>query len=152
MLIAARSSQDFACCWRATASARWKCPSAFAASGSGDFSAISPATRLASASHTLSLVVSTMFIASPTQRQASSNCPSSAWALAKIDKCHGTSIFAPVVCHAVIPAVNISIAPEALPVRANTQPWFIIPYAFQNKTPFSSAKARTSSDCAFTVA
>ena len=36
MLIAARSSQDFACCSRATASARSKYASAFAASGSGD--------------------------------------------------------------------------------------------------------------------
>ena len=34
MLIAARSSQDFACCLRATASARSKYASAFAASGS----------------------------------------------------------------------------------------------------------------------
>ena len=32
-------------------------------------------------------------------------------------------------------------ASEALPVRTNTQPWFIIPNAFQNKAPFSSAKA-----------
>ena len=38
MLIAARSSQDFACCCRTTASARSKYASAFAASGSGDCS------------------------------------------------------------------------------------------------------------------
>ena len=56
MLIAARSSQDFACCWRATASARSKYASAFAASGSGDSSAISPAMRLTSASYHLSLL------------------------------------------------------------------------------------------------
>ena len=60
MLIAARSSQDFACCWRATASARSKYASAFAASGSGDLSAISPAMRWTSASHHVSLVVSTV--------------------------------------------------------------------------------------------
>ena len=41
-------------------------------------SAISPAMRLTSASHHLSLVVSTAVIASPMQRQASSNWPSSA--------------------------------------------------------------------------
>ena len=58
MLIAARSSQDFACCWRATASARSKYASAFAASGSATSSAISPAMRLTSASHHLSLLVS----------------------------------------------------------------------------------------------
>ena len=46
MLIAARSSQDFACCSRATASARSKYASAFAVSGCGDLSAISPAARL----------------------------------------------------------------------------------------------------------
>ena len=46
MLIAARSSQDFACCSRATASARSKYASAFAASGSGDISAISPADAM----------------------------------------------------------------------------------------------------------
>src|SRR5262249_6167721 len=50
-LMAARSSQDFACCWRATASARSKYVSAFAASGSGDMSVTSPAMRLASASN-----------------------------------------------------------------------------------------------------
>ena len=41
-------------------------------------SAISPAMRWISASHHLSLVVSTAVIASPMQRQASSNWPSSA--------------------------------------------------------------------------
>src|SRR5215831_456040 len=60
MLIAARNSQDFACCLRATASARSKHASAFATSGSGNSSAISPAMRLASASNHLSLVVSTV--------------------------------------------------------------------------------------------
>src|SRR6202043_964063 len=77
--IAARSSQDFACCARAMAMARSKCASAFAASNLGDISAMSPATRWTSASHHFSLVVSTAVIASPMQRQASSNCPSSAW-------------------------------------------------------------------------
>ena len=43
MLIAARSSQDFACCARATVSARSKYTSAFAVSGCGDIIAISPA-------------------------------------------------------------------------------------------------------------
>src|SRR5208282_6889560 len=85
MLIAARNSQDFACCARATASARSKYASAFTASGSGDISAISPAMRWISASNHVSLVVSIVVIASPMQRQASSNWPSSAWALAKYD-------------------------------------------------------------------
>jgi thioredoxin reductase len=52
--------------------------SAFAPSCSGDISAISPATRLTSASHHLSLFVSTAVIASPMLRHASSNRPSSA--------------------------------------------------------------------------
>jgi hypothetical protein len=41
-----------------TAIARMKCASAFGASGSGNISAISPATRWTSASHHFSLVVS----------------------------------------------------------------------------------------------
>jgi glutathione S-transferase len=49
MLIDARSSQDFACCARATASARSKYSSAFAASRSSAISAMSPAVRLISA-------------------------------------------------------------------------------------------------------
>jgi signal transduction histidine kinase len=82
MLVAARSSQDFACWERATERARSKCASAFATSGAGDISAISPAVRWISASQHFSLVVFAAVIASPTQRQASSNCPSSAWARA----------------------------------------------------------------------
>jgi hypothetical protein len=42
----------------------------------------------------------------------------------------------------LIPEISISIAAEARPVRANTQPWLIIPYAFQDKEPFSSARAK----------
>jgi hypothetical protein len=89
MLIAARSSQDFDYCLRATASARSKYASPFAAFGSGDSSAISPAMRWTSASGHLSLVFSIAVIASPMQRRASSNWPSSAWALAKYDKYNG---------------------------------------------------------------
>ena len=100
----------------------------------------------------VSLVVSTAVIASPMQRQASSNWPSSAWALAKNDKNSGIKDVDPVDRHAVIPEVIIWIASEALPVRANTQPCFIIPNAFQNKVPFSSAKATSSSTSAFAAA
>jgi hypothetical protein len=73
MLIAARSSHDLACWWRATVSARSKYASAFVVSRSGDLSAISPATRLISASNHLSSVVSTAVTASLIQRLASSN-------------------------------------------------------------------------------
>ena len=38
---------------------------------------------------------------------------------------------------------------EALPVRAEIQPWFNIPAAFHNMAPFSSAKATSSSAWAF---
>jgi hypothetical protein len=64
MLIAARSSKDFACCLRATSSAWAKYSSAFARSGAGDLSAISPAMRWTSASNHVSPVVFTAVIAS----------------------------------------------------------------------------------------
>src|SRR3974377_222805 len=118
MLIVARNSQDFSCCPRATASARSKYASAFAASGSGDISAISPAVRWMSASHHFSLVVSTAVIASPMQRQASSNWPSSAWASDKCDKKNGKYTLDPVDRYVVIPEVIIWIASKALPDRA----------------------------------
>ena len=79
MLIAARSSQDFACWARATASARSKYASAFAASGSGDIER--DFTRHAKdigLDTTFPWLLSTTVIASPMQRQASSNCPSCA--------------------------------------------------------------------------
>ena len=50
-LMAARSSLDLACCWRATARARSNCFSASNASVLGDLCAISPAMRFISASH-----------------------------------------------------------------------------------------------------
>jgi hypothetical protein len=126
------------------AMARSKCACAFAASGSGDISAISPAVRWISASHHVSLVVSAAVIASPMQRQAASNCPSSAWARAKCGKKSGIRLVAPVVRRAVIQEIKISVASEALPVRASTQPWFVIPSAFQNSEPLSSAIATSS--------
>src|SRR5215469_10472969 len=118
MLIAARNSQDFACCLRATVSARSKYASALAASGSPDISAISPAMRLTSASHHLSPDVSNVVIASPMQCLASSNCPSCAWALAKDDNCHGSHVVDPVDRYAAIPEFIIWTASEAFPVRA----------------------------------
>src|SRR5271166_5159501 len=118
MLVAARSSQDFACCARATASARSKYASAFAACASDDLSTISPATRLTSASNHVSLVVSTAVIASPMQRQASSNWPSSAWALAKCDNHNGIHCVDPVDRHAVIAEFITLTALEALPITA----------------------------------
>jgi hypothetical protein len=57
-----------------------------------------------------------------------------------------------VVCQAVIPEINISIASEALPVRANVLPWFIIPAACQNREPLFSARATTSWPCAAAAA
>ena len=73
MLIAARSSQDFAFCFRAISSAVAKQASAFAASGSVPSSAISPATRLISPSYQLSFVVFTAAVASSMMVEASSN-------------------------------------------------------------------------------
>src|SRR5215470_5966960 len=135
MLIAACSSQDFACWARATPSARSKYASAFAASGSGDSSAISPAMRWTSASHHLSLAVSTAVIVSPMQRFAASNWPISALALARYDNHSGIHIVVPVDRIAVTPEVIVSTASETLSVSANTQPPCIIPHAAQNNEP-----------------
>jgi hypothetical protein len=65
MLIAARSSHEFAFCSRAMAMARSKCTSAVAASGACDISSIFPAVRWISASHHFSLVASAAVMASP---------------------------------------------------------------------------------------
>jgi hypothetical protein len=89
MLIAARSSQDFSCCARATASARSKYASALAASGTGNLSATSPAKRWTSASNHLSLVVSIASIASPMLSQASLNWPGASLLARLVEKsCH----------------------------------------------------------------
>src|SRR5215510_3717073 len=105
MLVAARNSQDFACCALATESARSKYVSAFAALGLCDSTVISPAMRWISASCHLSLVVSAAVMASSMQRQACSNWPSSAYALAKYDKCSGIHNVDPVDRNALIPEV-----------------------------------------------
>ena len=78
--------------------------------------------RLTSASHRLSLVVSTVDIASPMQRQASSYLPSSAYALAKHDNHHGIKTVAPVDRHAVIPEVIVWTASAAWLVSASREP------------------------------
>src|SRR5262249_19985598 len=135
MLIAARNSQDFACCALATASARWKCSSALAASGSSESSVILPAMRLTSASHHLSLAVSPAAKASPMQPLAVSNCPISEFALARYDNHNGIHIVVPVDRIAVTPEVIVSTASEALPVRADKQPRCIIPHPAQNNDP-----------------
>jgi hypothetical protein len=58
-----------------------------------------------SASNHFSLVVSIEVVASPIQRQASLNWPSSAWALAKYNKHNGNHIVEPVDRNAVAPEV-----------------------------------------------
>ena len=118
MLIAARSSQDFACCARATASARSKYASAFVALDCGAFRAIFPAIRVTSASCNLSLVFSISVSASSMQRQASSSWPRSAWAAAKYDNHNGNHTVDPVDRSAASPEVVIWSASEALSVRA----------------------------------
>src|SRR6516165_9861271 len=105
--------------------------------------------RLISASYHLSLVVFTAVSASPMQRQASSNWPSSAWALDKCDKQNGKYTLDPVDRYVVIPEVISWIASGALPDSPNTQPFSIVPNAFHNAAPFSSANRITSLDCAF---
>ena len=131
MLIAARSSQDFACCWRATESARSKYASAFAVSGRGDLSAISPAMRLTSASNHLSPVVSIAVIASPMHRQASSNRPRSAYALAKDNNRIGPLTIVPRDRKSVRAEEIIWTASEALRVRPKSRPRCNFPDALQ---------------------
>src|SRR6516165_989494 len=152
MLIAARNSQDFACCARATVSARSKYAPACDGPSCGNFSAISPVMRLISASYHRSFVVSTAVIASPMHRHASSNWPSSTWAMDKCDKKIGKYTLDPVDRYVLIPEVIIWIASEALPDSASTEPFCIVPSAFHSAAPFSSANRSTSLDCAFAAA
>src|SRR5215471_2877431 len=152
MLVAARNSQDFARCARATVSARSKYASACDEPSCGNFSAISPAIRLISASYHRSFVVSTALIASEMPRQASSNWPSSAWVLDKCDKKIGKYTLDPVDRYMAIPGVIIWIASEDLPDSANTQPFCIVPNAFHKAAPFSSANRTTSLDCSCAAA
>jgi hypothetical protein len=64
-----------------------------------------------------SLAVSIAVIASSMQRQASSNCPRSAWALAKDDKCHGTYNVAPVDRYAPRPKRGRAAVSKGAPTR-----------------------------------
>src|SRR6476619_5650159 len=139
MLIAARSSQDLACCSRATARARSKYASAFTASRSGEIRVISPAIRDMSASHHLSFVVFTAWMASLIQREASWKSPSSACARANWDTKKGVQIFAPVDRHAAMPEDNVETPFETLPVSVHKQPWFIIANAVQYAARFCCA-------------
>src|SRR4029434_8936855 len=123
MLIAARNSQDFACCTRATVSARSKYVSACDEPSCGNFSAISPAMRLISASYHRSFVVSTADIASQMQRQASLYWPSSGCPEDKCDKKNGKYTLDPVERYVVIPEEIIWIASDALPDSTSTQPF-----------------------------
>src|SRR5271170_304853 len=122
MLIAARSSQDLACCWRAIVRACSKKAFALTRFGCGDINAISPAVLWTSASHHLSLVASITVIASVIVRRASSKRPRSAYAYAKYERYGGNHVVAPVDRHAIMPAVIVCTASSTLPVSANTQP------------------------------
>ena len=134
--------------------------SAFAAFGSGDLRAISPATRLASASNHLSLVVVIAPMASPMQRHALSNWPRPAWAVAKSDVYNGKSLWGkagqrsaliegshivdPVARQAAIPELMVSTASAERSFRVKAQPRATVPPAFQNNEDFSSAKVKSS--------
>ena len=83
---------------------------AFAASGCGNISEISPAILQISASHHLSLVVSTAAMASSMECWASSNWRSSAWAFAKYGKQNGISTVDPVERTAMIERESVWIA------------------------------------------
>jgi hypothetical protein len=66
----------------------------------------------------VALVVSTAVTPSPMLRQASSNWPSSAYALAKYDECNGNHNVVPVDRNAAMPEAILWTASEALPVSA----------------------------------
>src|SRR5215831_12673307 len=108
--------------------------------------------RWTSASHQLSFVVSTAVIASPMQRHASSNWPSSEYAQDRMDKYHGRKCLAPVDRCASIPMVSICTPYDGLPVKADRQPLFIPPNASQNGLPFSSASSASSLVCMLAAA
>src|SRR5215212_3418621 len=97
--------------------------------------------RLISAWYHRSFVVSTAVIASQMQRQASLYWPSSACARDKCDQKTGKYTLDPVERYVVIPEEIIWIASDALPESTSTQPFVIVPNAFHNAAPFSSASA-----------
>src|SRR3984885_9485376 len=135
MLVAARSSQDFAFCFRAISSALTKQVSALGTSGFALKRAIAPATRLISASYQFSFVLFTAVIASPILAVASSSCPSSAFAHARWDKNSGIHIVVPVDRIRSTPAAIVWAASGALPVSVIKQPRCIIPHPVQNDDP-----------------
>ena len=110
-----------ACCWRATASARSKYASAFAASGSRrhqrDF-----------AGDAIDLGLAPPFLGCFHRRHRFANAAPSVIELAEVphrlcakcDKYNGIQIVAPVDRNAVMPEVIIRTASEALPVRAKS--------------------------------
>src|SRR5262245_63893235 len=69
--------------------------------------------------------------------------------LGQVCQKNGKYTLDPVDRYVVIPEVIIWIASEALPDSANTQPCSIVPIAFHNAAPFSSANRTTSLHCAF---
>src|SRR6476620_1713642 len=101
--------------------------------------------RLTSASYHVSFVASIAVTASLMQRQASSKSPSSEYALAKHDRCHGTNSDAPVDRHAASAVVIRWTASWALLVSAKSQPRLSFPATFHTNAPVSSERAITSS-------
>jgi hypothetical protein len=99
------------------------------------------AGRWTSASNHVALVVSAAVTPSPMLRQASSNWPSSAYALAKYDECNGIHNVVPVDRNAAMPEVILWTASEALRVNAKRQPCIGVQSAFQVKEPFSRSES-----------
>jgi hypothetical protein len=106
------------------------------ASGLGDCSAISPAMRLASASNHVSLVVSIVSMASPMLRQASSNWPSSAYALPRYDECNGIQN--------AVPADRNAAMPEVILWTAKAQEYFERALAVSHKQQAKSWELRAA--------
>ena len=122
MLMAARNSQDLACCWARDRECALEVAFRFRRIRlrrlERDFSR-----------NAIDLGLEPFFLGcfhrvmpSPMQRQASSSWPSSPWAAAKFDNHDGKYIVAPVDRHVAIPVAIISTAFEALPVRPSSQP------------------------------
>ena len=122
MLIAARSSQDFACCWRATESARSKYASAFAVSGratSRDFSCNAIDLSLEPPFPGCFNSCYRFANASPS---VTSNRPRSAYALAKDNNRIGPLTIVPRDRKSVRAEEIIWTASEALRVRPKSRP------------------------------
>ena len=149
MLIAARSSHDLACCWRAIVSARSKYTSAFTASAratSARFLRRCGGCRLRTTFLWLLLLLLSLRQCSAKRHRIGRGPHRLA---PNMISSHGVQHVAPDDRIAVIPEVIISIASDALPVRLNTQPCKHLPSPSNRERLFRPPTRPASSNCEF---